>query len=107
MRPSELYVPDTLGSPLGVDEIQDRLVWTRENGFPAKLRGGWVNVYDSLDVVSRPDPKLANDFRKNGKEVVMDVNEQNWGTWRHSATKYFKGPELRRRLRRLCARDDM
>jgi len=96
----------TLGSPLGVDEIQDRLVWTRANGFPMKLRGEWVNVYDRGDPVARPDPELANDFLKAGEKAVIDVNEQNWGTWRHSATKYFKGPMLRRHLRRLCGRED-
>ncbi len=95
----------TLGSPLGVDEVQDRLVWTRDNGFPTKLRGNWVNVFDSLDVVARPDPKLANDFCRNGEKVVIDVNEQNWGTWRHSATKYFKGAKLRQHLRQLCGRE--
>ena len=96
----------TLGSPLWVDEIQDELVWTRDNGFPTKVRGGWVNVYDALDVVARPDPQLANDFRLNGQEQVVDVNEQNWGRWRHSATKYFKGPKLRHHLRALCGRED-
>ncbi len=95
----------TLGSPLGLDEVQDQLTWTRENGFPAKLRGDWVNVFDSFDIVSRADPKLANDFLKNGEQAVIDINEQNWGKWRHSATKYFKGPELRRALRRLCDRE--
>lgn len=96
----------TLGSPLGVDEVQDELVWTRDNGFPSKVRGDWVNVYDALDPVSRPDPRLANDFRLNGQERVIDVKEQNWGRWRHSATKYFKGPKLRRHLRALCDRVD-
>lgn len=95
----------TIGSPLGVDEVQDKLVWTRANGFPEKLRGDWVNVYDPFDVVSRPDPCLANDFRKNGVRAVTDVEEANWGRWRHSATKYFKGTKLRGHLRRLCARE--
>lgn len=95
----------TFGSPLGVDEVQDKLVWSRDNGFPGKLRGGWVNVYDPFDLVARPDPKLANDFKKNGKKEVIDVEEENWGTWRHSATKYLKGPKLRHHLRRLCDRE--
>lgn len=94
----------TLGSPLGVDEIQDRLVWTRENGFPSKLTGDWVNVYDPFDVVSRVDPKLANDFKKDGEAVVIDVKEESWGKWRHSATKYLKGPDLRKQLRVLAGR---
>lgn len=95
----------TLGSPLGIDEIQDRLNWSRENGYPAKLLGDWVNVYDSFDLVARLDPRLANDFRKKGQELVIDVEEENWGTWRHSATKYLKGTSLRRHLRRLCDRE--
>lgn len=96
----------TLGSPLGVDEIQDELTWTRNDGFPSKVRGDWVNVYDAFDVVALPDPRLANDFRADGRERVIDVNEQNWGRWRHSATKYFKGPKLRAALRTLCGRED-
>ena len=95
----------TFGSPLGIDEVQDRLVWTRDDGFPAKLRGDWVNVFDSFDLVSRPDPYLANDFRKSGKAIVIDIEEDNWGSWRHSATKYLKGPKLRAQLRRLCNRE--
>jgi hypothetical protein len=95
----------TFGSPLGTDEIQDRLTWSRNDGFPAKLRGDWVNVYDPYDVVSRLDPALANDFRKNGQPVVLDVQEENWGRWRHSVTKYLKGPKLRAHLRRLCDRE--
>lgn len=95
----------TLGSPLGVDEIQDKLVWSRANGFPRRLSGEWVNVFDPYDAVARLDPRLANDFRRDGAEVVVDIEEENWGTWRHSATKYLKGPQLRHALRRLCGRE--
>lgn len=91
----------TFGSPLGVDEIQDELNWSRNNGYPENLVGDWINVYDSLDPVSRLDPKLANDFRKNGQRKIRDINEQNWGYWRHSATKYLKGKKLRDALRGL------
>jgi len=94
----------TIGSPLGVDEIQDELEWGRENGFPKSLKGNWINVYDSYDPVSRLDPKLSNDFKKDGEEVVIDIREQNWGTWRHSATKYLKGSKLRQYLRILSKR---
>ncbi len=94
----------TFGSPLGIDEVQDRLVWTRENGFPEKVSGNWVNVYDPFDVVARLDPKLANDFKRHGEEAVIDLREENWGTWRHSATKYLKGGGLRKHLRRLADR---
>lgn len=94
----------TLGSPLGVDEVQDKLTWSRNNGFPNKLKGSWVNFYDSFDAVARLDPKHAKDFKKDGKEVVIDIQENNWGTWRHSATKYLKGSGLRKHLRELAGR---
>jgi hypothetical protein len=94
----------TLGSPLGIDEVQDKLTWSRNNGFPDKLKGSWINVYDSFDAVARLDPKHANDFKKNGKEVVIDIQENNWGSWRHSATKYLKGSALRKYLRELAGR---
>lgn len=95
----------TFGSPLGLDEIQDHLVMPKGNSFPAKLQGDWVNVFDPYDVVSRPDPRLANDFPRDGKEVVIDIEEENWGKWRHSASKYLKGRKLRSHLRRLCNRE--
>lgn len=95
----------TVGSPLGIDEVQDKLDHTRENGFPLALEGEWINVFDPYDVVSRSDPRLSNDFKRDGKKVVIDVKEENWGRWRHSATKYFQGTELRKHLRRLIDRE--
>ena len=94
----------TLGSPLGVDEVQDKLTWSRENGYPEKLKGDWVNVYDPYDVVARLDPKFADDFKKNGSKVIIDIKEENWGSWRHSSSKYLKGKMLRQELRRLAKR---
>jgi hypothetical protein len=94
----------TIGSPLGLDEIQDMLrpEWTREDGFPGeRLRGGWVNVYDMLDPVAAFDPKLAGDYRRAKEAAVDDVNEQNSGTWRHDISKYLAGAQLRARLRAL------
>lgn len=92
----------TVGSPLGIDEIQDRLPGPV---YPSKVTGDWVNVYDPYDPVSRLDPMLANDFKRNGREMVIDVREENWGTWRHSASKYYQGVQLRGHLRRLCGRE--
>jgi hypothetical protein len=94
----------TLGSPLGLDEVQDRLDpgWSRWDGHPAeRLSGAWVNVFDRLDPVCGFDPVLANDFRRGGVEVVTDVDEANWGTWRHSLGKYFRGDQLRSHLAEL------
>jgi len=94
----------TLGSPLGLDEIQDQLQpgWTRNDGFPhEKVRGDWANLFDRLDPVCGFDPKLANDYRKGGAAAIEDVAVQNDGTWRHSATKYLRQPDFCLALRRL------
>jgi pimeloyl-ACP methyl ester carboxylesterase len=94
----------TIGSPLGLDEIQDKLTpgWSRAEGFPGERVGGdWVNVFDRLDVVCGLDPNLAGDYQRGAAGVVRDVVVQNDGAWRHSATKYYRQPALRRELRRL------
>jgi hypothetical protein len=90
----------TIGSPLGLDEVQDFFPkWSRDNGFPAEtLKGPWVNVYDPLDVVAGADPRLANDYRRDGQPVVEDIIESSWGEWRHSISKYLQGRQLRTRL---------
>ena len=91
----------TIGSPLGLDEIQDQLrpEWTRNGGFPAKL-GRWTNVFDKLDPVCGFDPRLANDFRRDGLKVIEDIHEPNHGWFRHPIEKYLRGSKLRRALKR-------
>lgn len=94
----------TLGSPLGVDEIQDNLIPGRDfaRAFPdERLAGPWVNVFDPLDPIAALDPRLGNDYRRAGVSVVRDVEESNWGRWRHTISKYLKGPQLRRELRAM------
>jgi pimeloyl-ACP methyl ester carboxylesterase len=94
----------TLGSPLGVDEIQDNLIPGRDraNAFPGeKLKGPWINVFDPLDPVAALDPRLANDYRRGGAAVVRDIEEPNWGKWRHTISKYLKGPQMRKGLREM------
>lgn len=94
----------TIGSPLGLDEVQDKLKpdWTRDEGYPGdKVAGGWTNVYDRLDPVAGFDPDLANDFRRGGSPAVDDINEQNYGRWRHNVSKYLEGEKLRAALGRF------
>jgi hypothetical protein len=94
----------TVGCPLGLTEIQDQLKpeWSRPNGFPTERLGGrWLNVYDRLDVVAAADPKLANDYRRAGDEVVVDLREDNYGRWRHDIGKYLAGPKLRTEVAKL------
>lgn len=90
----------TVGSPLGIDEVQDKLApeWSRHNGFPGKVKGRWVNVYDKLDPVTGFDGNFARDFCRNGQELVEVINEQNFGSWRHNITSYLSKPKLRQVL---------
>lgn len=90
----------TIGSPLGIDEVQDQLKpeWTRKDGYPSnKVNSGWVNVYDRLDPVAF-DAGLDNDFKQDGNEVVRDKRVTNTGKWRHSIHKYLSQERLRRKL---------
>ncbi|HMW22742.1 MAG TPA: hypothetical protein PKC59_04840 [Burkholderiaceae bacterium] len=94
----------TLGSPLGLDEVQDGVLPAEgsSEAFPSgRLLGDWVNVYDPLDPICGLDPKLANDFLRHGERAVIDIREDNWGSWRHTITHYLQGPKLRAELRRL------
>ena len=94
----------TIGSPLGLDEVQDKLQpgWSRGDGFPhERLRGRWFNLFDRLDPVCGFDPQLSNDFSRGGNPVVIDQVVQNSGAWRHSATKYLRQPAFCQALRGL------
>ncbi|MBB3525911.1 hypothetical protein HJB84_28450 [Rhizobium sp. NZLR1b] len=96
----------TIGSPLGLDEIQDKLrpEWSRPNGFPSeRVEGGWVNVFDRLDPVAGFDPFLKNDYQRDGKGDIEDVAVLNEGAWRHSIVKYLRAPDLRRGVEKLLA----
>src|SRR5260370_26639519 len=71
----------TIGSPLGLDEIQDRLKpeWSRRSGFPAeRLSGRWVNVFDRLDPVGAVAPSLARDYQHGDHRRIRDVGEPNY-----------------------------
>lgn len=99
----------TVGSPLGRDEIPAELKpgWSRNDGFPSeRVAGEWVNVYDRLDPVVGIYPHLKYTYRKAGAQQVVDLNEQNWGTWRHDIAKYLHGPRLRAKLATLLGESD-
>jgi hypothetical protein len=94
----------TIGSPLGLDEIQDKLKpgWSRADGFPSdSVTGGWTNLFDRLDPVCGFDPQLASDFGRPAGAAVEDIPVQNEGTWRHSATKYMRQPAFGAALARM------
>lgn len=93
----------TIGSPLGLDEIQDKLSpeWTRFDGFPNKVKGSWINLYDGIDPVAMMDGNIDNDYKKNGERVIKVIKENNWGSWRHDISKYLQMPLLRSALQKL------
>jgi hypothetical protein len=92
----------TLGSPLGVREVQEELIAedAADVDFPARTLGRWVNIYDPLDPVCGADPRLSNDYRPVDGKRVEDVKESNWGGWRHTITHYFAGSQFRMHLAR-------
>lgn len=94
----------TIGSPLGLDEIQDKLRpgWSRGEGFPhERVRDRWFNLFDRLDPVCGFDTELANDYQREGRPAVLDQVVVNNGAWRHSATKYLRQPAFVQALRSL------
>jgi pimeloyl-ACP methyl ester carboxylesterase len=97
----------TLGSPLGLSEVQEALAppWTSFDGWPARClpRGPWTNIADRLDPVCGADPSIAGDFRRAGSRVVVDDLVHNGGSWRHSVTKYLGQPRLRLALAEALA----
>ncbi|KLK93794.1 hypothetical protein AA309_07160 [Microvirga vignae] len=87
----------TLGSPLGIQEVQDELVASGKDqvDFPAATLRRWINIYDPLDPVCGADPRFASDFREVDGKRVEDFLESNWGSWRHTITHYLAGKQLR------------
>ena len=90
----------TIGSPLGVQEVQDELVAEGKSqvDFPAATLCRWINVYDPRDPVCGADPMFSNDYHEVDGRCVEDVEESNWGSWRHTITHYFAGKLFRARL---------
>ncbi|MBU6260509.1 MAG: S8 family peptidase, partial [Burkholderiales bacterium] len=91
----------TIGSPLGVREVQDYLV-PPELGIPAVV-ARWMNFADPLDPVAL-DKGLADDYRAPSTATIRLVDEVivNLATRRlpgfnpHSAVGYLAHPRVRR-----------
>lgn len=94
----------TMGSPLGIDEIQDGLSpgYSRRNGFPMKTPH-WTNIYDPLDLICAPDPELSNDFERSGVAAVSDVCVTNAGSWRHDVDEYLRRSQTHSALREMLS----
>lgn len=88
----------TLGSPLGITEVQEQLSagGGKHVDFPPALRR-WINIYDPLDPICGADPRM-DDYAPFEGRSVEDVRESNWGSWRHTVTHYFAGRQFRKLL---------
>lgn len=87
----------TMGSPLGMDEVQDRLrKWSgkKKLSIPACVRR-WVNVADRLDPVAI-DSDLSGDFEgrlENERGFKLNLDSLRHP---HSATGYLRTAAVRR-----------
>lgn len=90
----------TLGSPLGLSEIQDQMKpeYSSRDGYAAKATH-WLNFSDRLDPVCGPDPRIANDYRKAGALVITDGLVKNTGWFRHPVDKYLRQPTVQAAVR--------
>ncbi|MGH7415828.1 MAG: S8 family serine peptidase [Candidatus Rokuibacteriota bacterium] len=87
----------TIGSPLGITEVQDqikRLTGQRALAVPAGV-ARWVNVADPLDPVAL-DPELRGEFDPAASvQDAPDVDNLDSPRHPHSATGYLKTPPVR------------
>jgi len=104
LRGARLEVPllVTLGSPLGLAEVQRalcRFARTRRLRVPPCV-GRWINVADRLDVVAA-DPRLSDEFDPRGiiRDIVRSGLNPHAPLRPHSATGYLQVPEVRRAVR--------
>ena len=87
----------TLGSPLGIQEVQDVLAgW---HGAPLKAPAcvkEWFNAADLWDMVAA-DPTLKDDYKNNG--IITDLEERHLNVHAsrdpHSATGYLSSKKVR------------
>ncbi|WP_284348894.1 S8 family serine peptidase [Roseisolibacter agri] len=92
----------TVGSPLGIREVQDQL--KKETGLrvPPNVRR-WLNVADPLDPVAL-DKRLSQDYAPSATGVrVEDDVEWNLDSPRHphSGTGYLRTPPVRMAVRQV------
>ena len=94
----------TIGSPLGMDEVQDVL-----KGIGGPLRvpecvARWVNVAERLDPVAL-DPELKGEFARNARGVQVEdvaVRNPDWQVNPHSATGYLGTEAVRAVVRQVA-----
>jgi subtilisin family serine protease len=90
----------TVGSPLGLQEVQDQLRKLTGLRVPPSV-GRWLNVADPLDPVAL-DKRLRSDFAPNDRGVrIVDDLEWNADAPRHphAGSGYLRTPPVRSAVR--------
>jgi subtilisin family serine protease len=99
----------TIGSPLGLREVQDQLkvITDQKKGLavPAVVKR-WVNVADPLDPVCA-DKRLGSDYSPTAGVAVEDFVQWNADSPRdpHSGSGYLRLPEVRGPVRATIDRE--
>ena len=90
----ELFV--TIGSPLGIQEVQDQLQkFTGKKKLEVpKCVKRWINVYDDRDPVAA-DEELANDYVPKNFITDLEVSNLDSPAHPHSGTGYLGTDEVR------------
>jgi hypothetical protein len=101
--PPDVSLFITIGSPLGIQEVQDqlkRLTNQKKLAVPSCVQG-WLNVADPLDPVAF-DKRLKSDFAATGGVRIDDDLEWNPDSPRHphSGTGYLETKPVQRAVRR-------
>lgn len=106
LKSSEAKIPllVTIGSPLGVTEVQDQLknlLGTKKLAVPAVI-DRWVNVADRFDPVAL-DANISNDFAPAGAIRIEDfrVTNPDGPQHPHSATGYLRTDPVRKNVREV------
>jgi hypothetical protein len=88
-KPLDIAAFVTIGSPLGIDEVQRKLEESRV--MPSAVRA-WTNLADVFDPVAL-DKTLAGEFE--GDVAIHDVAVRNKVFWNpHSAVGYLSTPQV-------------
>jgi subtilisin family serine protease len=99
----------TVGSPLGLQEVQDQLkvITNQKKGLAVPpIVKRWVNVADPLDPVCA-DKRLSSDYSATNGVSVEDFVRWNADSPRdpHSGSGYLRLPEVRSAVRETIDRD--
>ena len=71
----------TLGSPLGIREVQDELIAVDADhvDFPAAQLNRWINIYDPLDPICGADPKTRQRLSRESAARASSTSRNRTG----------------------------